>query len=45
VVTLVAAVFGFRGIVAASAGIARIPFFIFLFPFVASLLSGLFRKA
>ena len=38
VVALVAAVFGFGGIAAASAGIARILFFIFLILFVASLL-------
>jgi uncharacterized membrane protein YtjA (UPF0391 family) len=45
VVALVAAVFGFGGIAAASAGIARILFFIFLILFVASLLSGLVRRA
>jgi uncharacterized membrane protein YtjA (UPF0391 family) len=44
-VALVAAVFGFGGIAAASAGIARILFFISLILFVASLLSGLIRKA
>lgn len=45
VVALVAAVFGFGGVAAASAGIARILFFIFLILFVASLLGGLIRRA
>ena len=45
VVALVAAVFGFGGIAAASAGIARILFFTFLILFVASLLGGLIRRA
>ena len=45
VVAVIAAVFGFGGIAAASAGIARILFFIFLILFVASLLSGLIRRA
>lgn len=44
-VALVAAAFGFGGIAVASAGIARILFFIFLILFVASLLSGLIRRA
>lgn len=44
-VSLVAAVFGFGGIAAASAGVARILFFIFLVLFLASLLSGLIRRA
>jgi uncharacterized membrane protein YtjA (UPF0391 family) len=44
VVALVAAVFGFGGIAAASAGIARVLFFIFLILFLASLLGGLFRR-
>jgi uncharacterized membrane protein YtjA (UPF0391 family) len=44
-VALVAAVFGFCGIAAASAGIARVLFFIFLILFVASLLGGLIRRA
>ncbi len=45
VVALIAAVFGFGGIAAASAGIARILFYIFLILFVASLLGGLIRRA
>jgi uncharacterized membrane protein YtjA (UPF0391 family) len=45
VVALVAAAFGFGGIAAASAGVARILFFIFLILFVASLLGGLIRRA
>jgi uncharacterized membrane protein YtjA (UPF0391 family) len=43
VVALIAAVFGFAGIAAASAGMARILFFIVLILFVASLLSGFIR--
>jgi uncharacterized membrane protein YtjA (UPF0391 family) len=45
VVSILAAVFGFGGIAAASAGIARILFFLFLILFVASLLAGLIRRA
>lgn len=45
VVALVAAAFGFGGIAVASAGIARILFFIFLILFVLSLLGGLIRRA
>jgi uncharacterized membrane protein YtjA (UPF0391 family) len=45
VVALVAAIFGFGGIAAASTGIARLLFFIFLILFVVSLLSGLIRRA
>jgi uncharacterized membrane protein YtjA (UPF0391 family) len=44
-VALVAAAFGFGGIAVASAGIARILFFIFVILFLASLLSGLIRRA
>jgi uncharacterized membrane protein YtjA (UPF0391 family) len=44
-VALVAAAFGFGGIAVASAGIARILFFIFVVLFLASLLSGLIRRA
>ena len=40
IVALIAAVFGFGGIAAASAGIAKILFFIFLVLFVVSLLFG-----
>jgi uncharacterized membrane protein YtjA (UPF0391 family) len=45
VVALVAAAFGFGGIAVASAGIARILFFIFVVLFLASLLGGLIRRA
>ena len=45
VVALVAAAFGFGGIAVASAGVARILFFIFLVLFVLSLLGGLIRRA
>jgi|HubBroStandDraft_3_1064219.scaffolds.fasta_scaffold1952217_1 uncharacterized membrane protein YtjA (UPF0391 family) len=45
VVSIIAAVFGFGGVAAASAGIARIMFFLFLILFVASLLAGLIRRA
>ena len=40
IIALIAAVFGFGGIAAASAGIAKILFFIFLVLFVVSLLFG-----
>jgi uncharacterized membrane protein YtjA (UPF0391 family) len=45
VVSIIAAVFGFGGVAAASVGIARILFFLFLILFVASLLAGLIRRA
>jgi uncharacterized membrane protein YtjA (UPF0391 family) len=45
VVAIVAAAFGFGGIAAASSGIARILFFVFLILFIASLLGGLMRRA
>ena len=41
VVSLVAALFGFSGIAAASAGIAKILFFIFIVIFVVLLVIGL----
>ena len=41
VVSLVAALFGFGGIAAASAGIAKILFFIFIVIFVVLLIAGL----
>jgi uncharacterized membrane protein YtjA (UPF0391 family) len=44
VVALVAGVFGFAGIVAASAGIAKIPFFLFLMLFLASLIGHFLRR-
>ena len=40
IIALVAAVFGFGGIAAASAGIAKLLFFIFLVLFVISLVFG-----
>jgi uncharacterized membrane protein YtjA (UPF0391 family) len=45
VVALIAALFGFGGVAVAAAGIARILFFIFLILFLASLLTGLVRRA
>ena len=44
VIALVAALLGFGGIAVASAGIAKIIFFIFLILFVVSLLGHLFRR-
>jgi uncharacterized membrane protein YtjA (UPF0391 family) len=41
VVSIVAALFGFTGIAAAAAGIAKILFFIFLVIFLALLIAGL----
>lgn len=43
VVALIAAVFGFGGIAAASAGIAKILFFIFLALFVIALIANAVR--
>lgn len=40
VIALIAAVFGFTGIAVASAGIAKILFFLFLVLFLISLLMG-----
>ena len=44
VVAIAAAIFGFGGIAVASAGIAKILFFLFLILFVISLISGLTRR-
>ena len=44
-VSLVAALFGFGGISAAAADIARILFFVFIVLFVLSLIFGLMRGA
>lgn len=44
VIALVAALFGFGGIAAGAAEIAKVLFFIFLALFVASLVVGLFRR-
>lgn len=45
VVALIAAVFGFGGIAVASAGIAKLLFFVFLVLFAVSLLASFFRRA
>ena len=45
IVALVAALFGFTGIAIASAGVAKILFFLFLVLFLVSLLAGLARRA
>lgn len=42
--SLIAAVFGFGGIAAASAGVAQILFFIFLVLFLVSLIIGLSHR-
>jgi uncharacterized membrane protein YtjA (UPF0391 family) len=44
IVALIAAFLGFGGIAVASAGIAKILFFIFLILFLVSLLGHLFRR-
>jgi uncharacterized membrane protein YtjA (UPF0391 family) len=44
IIALVAALFGFGGIAAGAAEIAKILFFIFLVLFVVSLIVGLFRR-
>jgi uncharacterized membrane protein YtjA (UPF0391 family) len=44
IVALIAAAFGFGGIAASSAGIAKILFFIFLVLFVVSLVAGGIRQ-
>ncbi len=44
VVALIAAVFGFGGIAVASAGIAKLLFFVFLVLFAVSLVASLFRR-
>jgi uncharacterized membrane protein YtjA (UPF0391 family) len=41
VVAIVAAVFGFGGVASASAGIAKILFFLFLIGFLVTLIAGL----
>jgi uncharacterized membrane protein YtjA (UPF0391 family) len=45
VIALVAAVFGFWGIVAAATGVAKVLFFLVLVLFLVSLLGGLMRRA
>ncbi|HVM74338.1 MAG TPA: DUF1328 domain-containing protein [Candidatus Saccharimonadales bacterium] len=44
VVAIVAALFGFTGIAVASAGIAKILFFLFLILFLASLIGHFLRR-
>lgn len=44
-IAVVAAVFGFGGISVASAGIAKILFFLFLVIFLATLVMGVARRA
>lgn len=45
IIAIVAAIFGFGGIAAASAGIAKILFFVFIAIFLLSLVVGLARRA
>jgi uncharacterized membrane protein YtjA (UPF0391 family) len=45
IVALVAALFGFTGIAVASAGVAKILFFLFLVLFLVSLIAGMARRA
>jgi uncharacterized membrane protein YtjA (UPF0391 family) len=45
IVELVAALLGFTGIAVASAGIAKILFFIFLILFLVTMVGHLFRRA
>jgi uncharacterized membrane protein YtjA (UPF0391 family) len=42
--SLVAAIFGFSGIAATSAGVAQILFYVFIGLFLISLLTGMFRR-
>ena len=44
IIAIVAAIFGFGGIVSAATGIAKILFFIFLVLFLVSLLTGAIRR-
>jgi uncharacterized membrane protein YtjA (UPF0391 family) len=44
-IAIVAAVFGFGGIAVASAGIAKILFFLFLVIFLVTLVMGVARRA
>jgi len=45
VIALIAAVFGFGGIAVASAGVAKILFFLFLVVFLVTLVMGVARRA
>lgn len=44
IISIIAAVFGFTGIAVATAGVAKILFFIFLVLFVLSLIFGMRRR-
>jgi len=44
-IALIAAVFGFGGIAVASAGVAKILFFLFLVVFLVTLVMGVARRA
>lgn len=44
IIALIAALLGFGGIATASAGIAKILFFVFLVLFLVSLVTGLMRR-
>jgi len=44
-IALIAAVFGFGGVAVASAGIAKILFFLFLVVFLVTLVMGVARRA
>ncbi len=44
-IAILAAVFGFTGIAVASAGIAKILFFVFLVVFLVTLVMGIARRA
>jgi len=44
VIALIAAVFGFGGIAVASAGVAKLLFFVFLVLFAVSVIASLFRS-
>jgi uncharacterized membrane protein YtjA (UPF0391 family) len=45
IISIVAAVFGFGGMASATAGIAKVLFFIFVIGFILSLILHIFRKA
>jgi len=45
VIAILAAIFGFTGIAAASAGLAKILFFVFLLVFLVTLVMGVARRA
>jgi uncharacterized membrane protein YtjA (UPF0391 family) len=44
-IAILAAVFGFTGVAVASAGIAKILFFVFLVVFLVTLVMGIARRA